>query len=78
MLRSTIPLSRGLLSWKDFVSLFQAMEGPALQTMVENLQTLVPSASSCSGVCAPSWSGTYKGNHKRVGAPGKLWTRVPT
>ena len=50
MLRSTIPLSRGLLSWKEFVSLFQAMEGPALQTMVEHLQTLVSSASSCSGV----------------------------
>ena len=50
MLRSTIPLSRGLLSWKEFVSLFQAMEGPALQTMVENLQTLVSNASRCSGV----------------------------
>ena len=50
MLRSTIPLSRGLMSWKEFVSLFQAMEGPALQIMVENLQTLVSSAFSCSGV----------------------------
>ena len=42
MLRSTIPLSRGLLSWKEFVSLFRAMEGPALQTMVENLQIASP------------------------------------
>ena len=50
MLRSTIPLSRGLLSSKEFISLSQAMEGPALQTMVENLQTLVSSASDCSGV----------------------------
>ena len=32
---ATIPLFRGLLSWKEFVSLFQAMEGPALQTMVK-------------------------------------------
>ena len=45
MLRSTIPLSRGLLYWKELVSLFEAMEGPALQTMVENLQTLVSNAS---------------------------------
>ena len=35
MLFCTIPLSCGLLSWKEFISLFQAMEGPALQTMVE-------------------------------------------
>ena len=50
MLRSTILLSCGLLSWKEFVSLFQAMEKPALQIMVENLQTLVSNASRCSGV----------------------------
>ena len=54
MLRSTIPLSRGLLSWKEFVSLFQAMEGPAWQTMVENLQKLVSNASRCSGVLCTS------------------------
>ena len=50
MLRSTIPLSRRLLSWKEFVSLFQAMEGAALQAMVESVQMLVSSASRCSGV----------------------------
>ena len=50
MLRSTIPLSCGLLSWKELVSLFQAMEGTALQTMVDNLQALVSNASRCSGV----------------------------
>ena len=30
--------------------LVQAMEGPALQTMVENLQTLVSNTFRCSGV----------------------------
>ena len=50
MLRSTIPLSCGLLFSKEFVSLFQAMEGPALQTTVEKLQMLVSNASRSSGV----------------------------